>query len=154
MWFDGGMNRRTAAPHVTLTSDDEAALEQLLKSGKHSARLYKRAQGLLLLHQGKTLTAVAAQLGVYYETVATWRDNYEATGLNCLNDAPRTGRPPLISGAQRAQITALACSTPPSGHGQWSLRLLADKAVELGFCEQLSHTTVGEILKKTNSSPT
>lgn len=154
VWFDGGMKTRTALPHLTLTADDQAALEQLVKSGTQSARVYKRAQGLLLLNQGKTLTAVAAQLGITYETVAQWRDNYKTTGLNCLNDAPRTGRPPVIGGEQRAKITALACSTPPVGHGQWSLRLLADKTVELGYCEQISHTTVGEILKKTNSSPT
>jgi transposase len=148
------MNKAIASPHLVLSADDQAALEQLLTSGTHSARVYKRAQGLLLLHQGKRLTAVAAQLDVTYETVAKWRDNYKATGLNCLNDAPRTGRPPVISGEQRAKITALACSTPPVGHGQWSLRLLADKSVELGYCEEISHTTVGEILKKTNSSLT
>ena len=148
------MKKRVDPPYVSLTAADQAALEQMLNSGMHSARVYKRVRGLLLLNQGKTLTAVAAELGVNYETVAKWRDNYRATGLNCLNEAPRSGHPIVYDGTQRAKVTALACSPPPRGHSQWSLRLLADKAVELGFCEQISHTTVGEILKKTNSNRT
>lgn len=148
------MSKHHALPHVTLSAADEAALEALLAGGTQPARVYKRALALLELHRGKTITAVATTLGVTNDTVARWRDNYETCGLNCLHDAPRPGRPPTITGAQRAQVTALACSTPPEGQSQWSLRLLADKVVELGVCEQISHTTVGEILKKTSSSPT
>ena len=66
-----------------------------------------------------------------------------------LRERPRSGRPPEIAGTQRAQITALACSKAPPGHARWTLRLLADKAVELGFVESLSHTGVRAILKKT-----
>ena len=61
---------------------------------------------------------------------------------------PRPGRPVEMTGKQRAQITAMACSTPPAGHGRWTLRLLADHCVELGYCEHLSHTHVKTILKK------
>jgi hypothetical protein len=71
-----------------------------------------------------------------------------------LKDKPRSGRPPEISGRQRAKITALACSTPPEGHARWSLRLLADRVVELGYVEHLSHNHAGKILKKTSSSRT
>jgi hypothetical protein len=71
-------------------------------------------------------------------------------GLRCLEDAPRSGRPVVISGEQRAQITALACSDAPEGHARWDLRLLADKIVELNICETISHTHVGNILKKTS----
>jgi putative transposase len=60
----------------------------------------------------------------------------------------------VIDGLQRAKITALACSEAPEGHSQWSLRLLADKIVELAYCEHISHSEVGIILKKTMSSPT
>ena len=59
------------------------------------------------------------------------------------------GRPIEIDGQQRAKITALACSQPPEGYAQWSLRLLADKAIELGYVEEISHTEVRKILKKT-----
>ena len=71
-----------------------------------------------------------------------------------LHDKPRSGRPIEIDGGQRAKVTALACSDAPTGHSRWALRLLADKAVELGYCEHLSHTQVKTILKKTPSSRT
>jgi putative transposase len=70
--------------------------------------------------------------------------------LTCLHDAPRSGRPIAIDGTQRAKITALACSDAPEGHARWSLRLLAEKVVEAGICDQISHTFVGDVLKKTN----
>lgn len=55
-----------------------------------------------------------------------------------------------IDGNQRAKVTALACSEAPEGYERWNLRLLANKAVELGYCEHISHTEVAGILKKTN----
>jgi transposase len=140
--------------HIQLSEADRDALASLVKKGEASAREYKRALGLLELGRGKTLTAVAETLGVTITTVGNWRDTYKGIGLGCLRDAPRSGRPVEISGEQRAQITALACSQAPEGHAQWDLRMLADKAVELGFCEHISHTHVRTILKKTNSSHT
>jgi len=83
-------------------------------------------------------------------TLSTLAEQYRENGLKALYDRPRTGRPIEIDGEQRAKITALACSTPPDGHAEWSLRLLAGKVVELGFSEQISHTHVRTILKKTN----
>jgi hypothetical protein len=66
-----------------------------------------------------------------------------------LQERPLRGRPIVIDGNQRANITALACATPPAGYARWSLRLLADKAVELEYCAHVSHNAVKEILKKT-----
>lgn len=129
-------------------------MEALVSKGTASVRTMKRALGLLALDQGATLSAVAQHQQVTIQTVGHWRDSYAAKGLACLQDAPRSGRPVRIDGVQRAQITALACSVPPPGHSQWSLRLLADKVVELDYCEAISHTYVGELLKKTNSSRT
>ncbi len=140
--------------HVRLNEADRDALKSLVSKGKSCARVYKRALGLLELDRGKTLTAVAETVGVSIPTVGNWRDRYKTMGLHCLEDAPRSGRPVEISGEQRAQITALACSKPPEGHAQWDLRLVADKVVELGYCEHISHTHVRNILKKTNSNPT
>jgi putative transposase len=135
--------------HIILREGDRATLEQLLSHGTLSARKFKRATALLELDRGKTLVEVAATLQVNYTTVASWRDGYTATGLACLDDAPRSGRPPSIDGLQNAKITALACSDAPEGYARWSLRLLADKAVEAGICDQISHTAVADILKKT-----
>src|SRR5215207_10791077 len=80
---------------------------------------------------------------------------YLGEGLTAaLHDKPRSGKPARIDGVARAKITALACSTAPAGHARWTLRLLADRAVELGFCESISHSTVQEVLKQTDSSRT
>ena len=135
--------------HIRLTDTDRTKLETLLAKGSLPAKTFKRATALLALERGKTLTAVAATLAVDYNTVAAWRNGYKASGLACLNDAPRSGRPIVIDGPQRAKITALACSDAPEGHARWSLRLLAEKVVEAGFCDTISHTMVGTVLKKT-----
>src|SRR5262245_46080712 len=136
--------------HVKLTKKDRDYLESLLAKGKLPAKMFKRATGLLELDRGKTLQAVAETLGVCYMTVAAWRDNYKEQGLKCLEDAPRSGRPLEIDGKLRAKITALACSEAPEGHARWSLRLLAEKVVELDYCDSISYVQVRKILKKTN----
>ena len=136
--------------HITLTATERDQLEALLAKGSLPARTFKRATALLELDRGKTFTDVAATLGVTIVTVSAWRDKYRSSGLDCLHDAPRSGRPITIDGTHRAKVTALACSTAPQGHDRWTLRLLAEKVVEAGFCDAISHTTVGSILKKTN----
>jgi transposase len=140
--------------NLKLSKTDREYLESLLKKGKLSAKQFKRATGLLELDSGKTFESVAETLRVSRTSVHNWRENYRKEGLKCLQDKARSGRPVEIDGKARAKITALACSTPPDGHERWDLRLLADKIVELGYCEQISHTQVGKILKKTNSSHT
>lgn len=136
-------------PHLTLTADERDQLTALLAKGALPARTFKRATALLELDRGKTLADVATTLNVTTVTVAAWRDKYRSTSLASLHDAPRSGRPRVIDGLQRAQITALACSDAPIGHDRWTVRLLAEKVVEAGFCATISHTTVAEILKKT-----
>src|SRR5688500_1385259 len=106
--------------HIILSDDDRLTLERLLSHGTLSARKFKRATALLELDRGKTLVEVAATLQVTYPTVSAWRDGYTATGLSCLDDAPRSGRPIEVDGHQRAKITALACSDAPEGHARWS----------------------------------
>ena len=136
--------------HLILTDAERTTLTELLAKGTLAAKTFKRATALLELDRGKTLQAVAATLDVSYLTVANWRDAYATKGLDCLEDAPRSGRPITIDGSQRAKVTALACSDAPAGHARWTLRLLAEKLVEAGFCDTISHTMVGTILKKTN----
>ena len=136
--------------HVQLTPADREALETMIRKGQQTARAYRRALGLLELDRGQTYTAVSKTLQVCIPTLCTWAALYKQKGLKMLADAPRSGAPRQITGEQRAKITALACSEPPEGYAQWSLRLLADKAVELEYCEHISHTEVADILKKTN----
>ena len=136
--------------HVQLSDTDRAYLEALISKGELSAKVYRRALGLLELDRGQTYTAVSKILKVTIPTLSGWAAKYQQSGLQVLQDQPREGRPIEIDGEQRAKITALACSEPPEGYARWSLRLLADKAVELEYCEHISHTEVREILKKTN----
>ena len=91
----------------------------------------------------------------YTGTVYNVRNKANKQGWQeALEEQPRQGRPPEISGEARAEITALACADPPEGYARWSFRLLADRAVEFGFVASISHEAVREILKKTSSNPT
>jgi putative transposase len=142
---------RQAQP-VTLSSNEIRSLKNTLTRGTAPARTLSRARILDLLHRQKQPTDVAALLQVSPQTIYNVKRRYLAGGLQAaLFDQPRSGRPIQLDGKQRARITALACSTPPSGRARWTLRLLADKAVELGHCQRLSHTAARKILKKTNS---
>ena len=140
--------------HVQLSEADRTYLENLIKKGTLPAKTYKRAIALLELGRGRTFTEVAEIVGVVIQTASAWAKKYKETGLEFLTDKPRSGRPTVIDGLQRAKITALACSDPPEGYERWSLRLLADKAVELELVESISYGEVRLILKKTNSNPT
>ena len=97
---------------------------------------------------------VAAELGCCVQTMYQVRRRYVEQGLaTALGEAPRSGRPRRFDGAQRAALTAMACTPAPVGHSRWTLRLLADKAVELCLVETISYETVGQVLKKTKCSP-
>ena len=145
---------------VNLTQAERSELGRLTLGGRISVRKLNRIKILMLADEShenghKTDREIAEKLDISPATVGRTRRAYVEKGLKeALNETPRSGRPPVISGATRAQITALACSTPPEGFGQWSLRLLADKAVELQFIETISHESVGTILKKTLSNRT
>ena len=136
--------------HIELSDSQITELQGMLKSGTLPARIYQRIQVLLNLHQGKNYRIVSEDLSLGYSTVRSLAGKYKIVGLSCLYDLPRSGRPIRISGASRAKITALACSEVAEGRHSWTLRLLSEKAVELGLVAQISHTYVGSILKKTS----
>jgi transposase len=140
---------------IQLTDDERRSLKSRFRSGKGSNRQQTRARILDLLDRKVPPSEIARTLSCALGTVYNLKRRYEQDGLEAaLTDKPRSGRPPEIDSTQRAKITALACSQAPTGHARWTLRLLADKAVELGFVESISHNAVKEILKKTGSSRT
>jgi putative transposase len=143
-----------AKSHVILSDTDHEELTRMLHQSDLKSKVFKRVSALLELHKGKTIEEVRSVLGLCYPTVAKLIDNYQHNGLECLKDKSKPGRPPGISGKQRAAITALACREAPEGHARWTLRLLAGKVVELDYCDSISHMQVGRILKKTSCSPT
>lgn len=140
--------------HIELVQSDIDFLNQLLAKGTLKVRKQKRAQALLELNKGKTYKAVAAIVGSTNITVSTWVSKYKTGGLSFLDEAPRSGRPIGLSGEDRAKITALACSNPPEGYARWSLRLLADRLVELEIVDSISFKQVGNVLKKMNCNHT
>lgn len=145
---------------VALSPEQRERLEDLTSRGEIKVRKYKRARILLLADEnhpngGKVDSEIAQQVGVGASTAQRIRKRFALEGLeSALEEKPRPGVPEKFSGRQRAEVTALACSDPPEGHARWSLRLLADKLVELEFVESISHDTVDRILKKTNCSLT
>ena len=143
---------RKAQP-IKLPDNELRSLTTLLRRATSSARTQTRARVLDLLHRGQHPDHIAETLQVSSATVFNIKRRYQQEGLeSALFDKPRSGKPPSIDGTQRAKITALACSDAPTGHARWTLRLLADRAVQLGFLETISHNAVKEILKKTSSS--
>ncbi len=141
---------RTAQP-IKLRKNELRSLTTIIKRGTTTARTQTRARILDLLHRGQHPATISAALQVSLQTIFNVKRRYLANGFDAaLFDQPRSGRPIRIDGAQRAKITALACSVAPAGRARWTLRLLADKAVELQLCTAVSHNAVKEILKKTN----
>ena len=145
------------AQHITLTEEERSELLQLIKSGKHSARVMGRARILLLLDrsqgQKRKLREIADAMLTSIGTVSNVKRRYMKSGLEYgLHDRPRPGAKPKIDGEVEAHLIALVCSDPPEGQERWTLRLLADKLVELELVESISHVAVGDALKKTNLS--
>ena len=128
-------------------------LEKLVRSGKALARTLTRARVLLLTDYstGQHLTdeAIAATLRVSMPTIGRVRRRCLADGVDAaVHDRSRSGKPPKITGEIEARLVVLACSDPPEGHRQWTLRLLADRVVALGYVDSISHVAIGNRLKK------
>ena len=145
------------AKHIYLNDEERVELEQLIRSGTNSARVIGRARTLLLLDrsQGKarTIHEIAEAAMVSPGTVSNLKRRYfQGHITGALYDKPRPGAKPKVDGEVEARLIALTCSDPPSGYERWTLRLLANELVTLEVIDSISHVTVGEVLKKTNSS--
>lgn len=136
---------------VNLTSEERATLQQLLRSGRPSTRRVARARILLKADDGLTDADVAAAVEVGIATVHRIRQRCVEEGVEAaLAERPRSGAAELLSGSAQAHLIAVACSTPPDGRPRWTLRLLADKVVELKLAERCSYETIRRVLKKTS----
>jgi len=134
---------------IELSAEQRERLEQFINSGKALARHIKHANVLLKLTEGWSISQIVQAFELSAKTVISIRQRFQKEGLEaCLCDKPRSGAPKKILGDHKAVMVALACSTPPQGHANWTLRLLADKIVELEVVETISHSSVGRILKK------
>ena len=139
---------------LSLTDQQREHLDNLIRSGSAPARVQTRAR--ILLHTDRSQgdkrpdKEVAQALRVNPATVVRTRKAFLDEGMDAaLFDKPRPGAQPKITGDIEAKLVTLACSDAPLGRARWTLRLLADKMVELGYLDSISNQAIGERLKKT-----
>jgi transposase len=134
---------------VNLKEEEHEKLNRYLRKGKSSARSLTRARILLLAHEGHDDNEIAGALKVSTSTVNRIRTRYCEIGLDsALHEKARSGAPPKIDSRIEAQLSLLACSEPPYGRSKWTVRLLADRLVEIEIIESISHMSVQRLLKK------
>ena len=145
--------------NVRLSPEERVQLTQLISAGPASARQLTHARILLKADTGPTgagWTDAAIARALEVSTVTIWRvrKRYLEEGLAAAltHRAPQNHRPARLDGDQEAHLVALACSEPPTGRKRWTLRLLAQRMVELEYTHQVSYETVRVTLKKTSSS--
>jgi transposase len=144
---------------ITLTDEERTHLTELITTGKAAARTLTHARLLLKADQaeggpGWSDDAIAEALDVSPSTIHRVRQRFVEESLDAAlhRQTPLRPRPRKLDGHQEAHLIALSCSEPPEGRNRWSLRLLADRMVELGYAQDLSHELVRRTLKKTKSS--
>ena len=143
---------------VFLNGKKRSELKRLVNTGTNKARKINRARILLLSDEspggkseemGKTDKEIIESLGVSARTVASTRQRYVEEGMEgALNEKPRSGKPPKLTGRDEAMLALIACSEPPEGRVRWSIRLLTDKVIELDIVDSISRETVRHYLKK------
>lgn len=139
---------------ITLSDEEIKQLNDLTSKGQAKAREFKRAMILLKANEDLTDPQIMAALNVSRPCVERIRKRYVTGGLEkALHDDPRPGQKRKLDGRGEAHLIAITCTPVPEGYEHWELRLLADKLVEQGIVESISHETVRQVLKKTNSNP-
>ena len=134
---------------ISLKEEERNELKQYLRKGKSSARSLTRARILLLADEGLDDEKIAGALKVSKSTISRIRTRYCESGLDfALHEKARSGAPPKIDIRIEAQLTLLACSEPPDGRSRWTVRLLADRLVEMDVVDSISHMSVQRLLKK------
>ena len=142
---------------LKLTADERAELERLVRRGHVAGWKVQRAQALLHFDQGAdgpawTDERVAEAYGITARSLESWRKRAVEAGPMALLERKARATPAAslkLDGEKQARLTALACSQPPDGLARWSLRLLAERLVELEVVESIAHKTVRRDMKKT-----
>jgi transposase len=141
---------------VRLMGEERRQLTELISKGKTSAQKIKHANILLkadATEQGWSDQMIAKAFKVNVNTVCGIRQRYVFEGLESALNRRKQSHPSqqrILDGEKEARLIALSCSQPPEGYARWTLRLLADKIVQLGVVENISYETVRRELKKTS----
>jgi transposase len=142
---------------IELTSEERKQLKKLIRTGKIAAYRQRHARILLLADEASHLErmtdeqiAKAASCGI--ATIGRLRKRFVEDGFEAALERHKSSRryDSKLDGDGQAHLIALACGQPPDGFKRWTLRLLADKMVQLDYCNSLSYQTVRRTLKKTN----
>lgn len=140
---------------IRLKPKERSLLKRFVSKGSAKAREIKRANILLLSDKKRVPKEIHEFLNVNKRTIQMVKERYLEGGLDrALYDRSRPGSPVKFSGKTKAKLTALACTKAPKGYDRWSLRLLSNRAVELGLVEGISRNQLNLILKKTMLSHT
>lgn len=142
---------------LKLTAEERATMEDIVRRGRHASWKRRRCEALLAADEGSEgpswLDArIAEAYGISIRSLEHWRKQAVESGpLSLLERKPQTNpRRRKLDGAAEARLIALACSAAPEGRARWTLRLLADKLVELKVVESASHELVRRALEQTN----
>ena len=145
---------------IKLTKSEVAELLAIINKGSHTSQTFRTAYILLNCDEGKysekvTNEQISKVLKVGMRTIDRVKKKFIEDGFEASLKRRLTSRiyESKTDGDLEAKLVTLCCSEPPKGYAKWSLRLLADKMVELEYIESISHVTVRSILKKTNLSP-
>jgi transposase len=136
---------------VHLSAEERMTLEQLLRRGKAGTRQLTRARILLQADAGLSDEEIAAALAVGPATVRRMRQRFVEEHLGVLDEYVRPGAQRKLTAKQEAHVIAMTCTPAPAGHTRWTLRLLAEKVVEMGLVTSISHETVRQVLKKAHT---
>jgi len=137
---------------VKLSPEERDELQAMISSGKHSAKKILRGRVLLKTDDSWPDRKIAEALEIHVITIERMRQQFVEEGFESFMTRRKSGRKYLrkLDGKQEAQLTTIACSQPPEGRARWTLRLLADRMVQLDYVESVSHETVRQVLKKMN----
>ena len=144
---------------VALTDEERQYLEQFTTTGKHAAYQINHARILLKADRHQPDGSwrdedIKTALDLSLRTIERVRQRFVEEGMEAaLKRRPGAGRKQELTGEVEAHLIALRCSDAPKGQGRWTLRLLAERMVELDYAEHLSHESVRQVLKKTNCNP-
>lgn len=142
------------AKEIQLKQREREDLKVFLSVGKRSARSLKRAMILKYLDEGIHSSQIMDLLETSLPTICKVKNRYLGEGLEAaLSERPRSGQPRKIGQREEAYITGIACSDPPKGRKRWTIELITDKVVELGYIEKVSRESVRTVLKKANLNP-
>ncbi len=134
---------------IDLSAEEQALLRSMVNKGTHAVRKVKRAQILLKLHQGHRQPIIAAETGVSLATVYNLHHRYATGNLEqAISEKRRSGQPRKVTPAVEAAVTRIACSEAPEGTARWTVALINEKVIALGY--ELNDESIRLILKKVN----